>query len=157
MLTVDDLSTVTRTVFGEARGEDAEGQAAIAWVVRNRAAVAARFVARRRMQHPLFGDGTPASACRMPMQFSCWNASDPNAVRLAALMPEDTSYRAIASIVSAVFDAPAETDPTGGATHYHAVKAPPVVEVWPPRWTAPMNRVATIGHHVFYAPVGPRG
>lgn len=158
MLNAHDLATVTRTVYGEASGETEDGQRAVAWVIRNRAAAALRFVERRRIGHPLFGGGTPASACLMPMQFSCWNATDPNTGRIAALTPDDLEYRRIAAIVSAVFDAPDDADPTAGATNYHTVKPPAVYEVWPPRWTAPMNRTVTIGNHVFYNPhFRPRG
>ncbi|CAF3868537.1 unnamed protein product [Rotaria magnacalcarata] len=35
---LNEIDVVTRTVYGEARGESKDGQAAVAWVIRNRAA-----------------------------------------------------------------------------------------------------------------------
>ena len=69
-MTDNDIDTLARTLYGEARGESHTGKIAVANVVMNRVALASK--------HPHFGDGTAAGACKAPWQFSCWNAADPN-------------------------------------------------------------------------------
>jgi len=88
---VFDMETMARSIWGEARGECEEGQAAVAWVMRNRAQAARAFIARQKRAHPLFGDGTLVGACRAPRQFSAWNPGDPNAVKLARVGFDDVS------------------------------------------------------------------
>lgn len=96
---------VIRTVYGEARGEGSEGQAAVAWVIRNRAS------------RPAWWGSTLYGVCHRPYQFSCWNASDPNAALLANLAENDPDYLRIGVVVDLVLSG-ATPDPTGEATHY---------------------------------------
>lgn len=61
------------TLYGEGRGEPVEGQVAIVW----------SFVHRARATninggHRWWGGPDLESVCRYPMQYSCWNAGDPN-------------------------------------------------------------------------------
>ena len=61
--TSEDIDTVARTIWGEARGEPIEGQQAVASVIGNRANIAAAWEAHHGVPHPLYGDGHLASAC----------------------------------------------------------------------------------------------
>jgi spore germination cell wall hydrolase CwlJ-like protein len=137
-----DLDTLARTIWGEARGEGREGMEAVAWVVKNRAAIAQRHETVRGRPHPLFGDGTVAGACTPPLQFSCWNANDPNRALLLAVTRTDPAFGFACAIAAAVLDG-GSADPTGGATHYHEASVHPA-------WAEGQTPTARIGHHVFY-------
>ena len=74
--TNQDVLTLARTLFGEARGEfDADGRGdvpveAVANVILNRAAKKFR------------GKATVHGVCRDPLQFSCWNGNDANRAKI---------------------------------------------------------------------------
>lgn len=148
-MTDNDRDQTIRTLIGEARGEPLAGQEAVAWVIRNRAEIAASYVARRGRPHPLFGNGSLAGACRAPMQFSCWNAGDPNAEKIASWPVTKNPYRALGLLVDAVMAAPPGQDPTQGATHYFTAAAPKGVKTWPPAWALEMVPKGQIGAHLF--------
>ena len=130
-LTLDEVDVLTRTVFGEARGESAEGQAAVAWVIRNRAAKNRKYLGR-----------TVKEACLMPHQFSCWNTNDSNRQKLLQLDTRDKTYVQILRIVEQVMNGTIK-DNTQGSTHYHTDRVKP-------SWVTDKTPVATIGHHLFY-------
>src|SRR5215468_10322728 len=77
-----EIDTVARTVWAEARGEGVAGMTAVACVIMNRARIASQYKQDHGRPHPLFGDGTLASCCTHPWQFSCWNENDPNRQKL---------------------------------------------------------------------------
>ncbi|MEQ1887556.1 MAG: cell wall hydrolase [Alphaproteobacteria bacterium] len=137
-----DMETLARSIWGEARGESEEGQAAVAWVMRNRVAAAQVFVARQKRAHPLFGDGTLAGACRAPRQFSAWNPGDPNAAKLMRIGFENAAYCRAFAIGCQVWGGLIK-DPAAGATHYHHHDIEPV-------WAKSMKPTALIGAHMFY-------
>jgi spore germination cell wall hydrolase CwlJ-like protein len=125
-----DLHILARTIFGEARGQDFEGQIAVAWVVRNR-------VARPRRFAP-----TVAGVCLSPMQFSCWNRADPTFERMVMVEIPDPAYVTALAAAGMVLTDRAP-DPTGGADHYHATYVQPY-------WARTMTRTVQLGAHVFY-------
>ena len=140
-----DQDTLARTIWGEARGEALPGMQAVAAVVMNRCAVAVRYVADHAgRQHPLYGDGTAASCCKMPWQFSCWNSNDPNRAKLLAVTADDPQFVDACQIAA---DAIAGTlaDPTGGATSYKTNALP-----WPSAWGPEVAPLAVIGDQSFY-------
>jgi len=138
-----DIETMARSIWGEARGESAEGQAAVAWVMRNRAVAAQAFITTQGRAHPLFGDGTLVGACRAPRQFSAWNPGDANAVKLREVGFDDAAYCRAFAIAAQVWGGLIK-DPTDGATHYHSTGVEPV-------WAKRMTPKALIGAHMFYA------
>jgi len=144
-----DLDVLARTVYGEARGESDLGRLAVAYVPVNRALIAAAFVASHGRHHPLYGDGTVASACLMPWQFSCWNLNDPNRAKLLALDPNGEEAAPCRAMAQAALDRTAP-DPSNGATHYHTAMAPRDGMDWPPDWATGQTPTATIGSHCFY-------
>ena len=126
-----DLDLMTRTIYGEARGEPDGGWAAVAWVIRNRAA-----------KGGWWGD-TPAHVCLCPRQFSCWDKLDPNRQVVTDLTLSHPGYRKALRIVGGVMDAPGEDDPTKGATNYYAGD-------FPPQWAVDKTPSAIIGRHKFF-------
>jgi spore germination cell wall hydrolase CwlJ-like protein len=147
-----DVDTVARTVWAEARGEDDkstpkhDGMEAVAAVIMNRARAALDYIAAkpgpRRRRHPLFGDGTPASVCLARWQFSCWNESDPNLPKLRSVGDDDRAFAQALEIAERAVKG-LLADPTHGATHYHTTG------VNPP-WSRGLEPCATIGHHRFF-------
>lgn len=129
-MVADDLDTLARTIFGEARSESLQGQVAVAWVVLNRVA------------RPRWWGHTIEEVCLKPMQFSCWNYDDPNRVKLIAASLED---RAFLAAFGAAALAMSDTlhDPTQGATHYYATYIPR------PSWAEDMQPTVSIGLHQF--------
>jgi spore germination cell wall hydrolase CwlJ-like protein len=140
---VHDMETLARSIWGEARGESEEGQAAVAWVMRNRVRAAQAFIARQKRAHPLFGDGTIVGACRAPRQFSAWNVDDANRAKLFQLGFEDAAYCRAFAVGCQVWGALVK-DPTDGATHYHRHDIEPI-------WAKSLKPTALIGAHMFYA------
>ncbi len=124
--------TLARTLWGEARGEGVKGMEAVASVILNRAS-AGRF-----------GDGV-SGVCLAPLQFSCWNANDPNRPKLAALTEAagDAAFRAALDVAGRALGG-ALADPTGGALHYHAAS------IAPPKWARSFESRLRIGDHLFY-------
>lgn len=129
-----DVLTLSKTLWGEARGEGYKGMLAVAHVIRNRAASPGR---------DWWGD-TITEVCLKPRQFSCWNTDDPNRDLLDNVTLEDREYL-IAHGVAALVLAGELDDPTGGATHY--LRSDILNRV---RWDDSMVETARIGHHVFF-------
>lgn len=145
---LSDMHALALTMFGEARGDGRDGSS-----VEERVAVGC--VLRNRLRTPKrFGDSFKAVALRR-LQFSCWNAGDPNrpllltqAYRLATGQPpmddllEETLYLAD-GIARGVM-----LDQTGGATHYltAALYRSPQC----PGWAKTTSPLRTIGSQVFF-------
>lgn len=135
--TSEDLLTMARTIFGEARGEaEDRGRQAVGWVILNRSR-SAKF--RRR---------SITQVCLQPFQFSCWNKNDPNFNKIRSLQPGtgDQVFEKCFAAAKLVIGGQAP-DPTGGAMFYYATS------IKPPKWIAksPNARMtAEIGHHRFY-------
>jgi N-acetylmuramoyl-L-alanine amidase len=149
VVSATDLFILAQTVFGEARGESYQGKLAVSCVVRNRATRARVWLAVNpsRTRHPLFGDGSIASACRVDKQFSCWNSTDPNAAliqptTITAMWGQDGWQQCLHAALSVVIDM--ASDSTQGATHYY--RSGSTV----PKWARGLEPVCTIGNHKFF-------
>lgn len=125
------ITTLAKTMWGEARGETDKGRIAVAWVVVNRTR---RQVSRWGM--------TVEKVCRQPMQFSCWNPDDPNLAKIENLSSTDPEYGQCRAIAASVLKGEIG-DPTTGSTHYHHTAITPF-------WVRGKNPVITIGNHAFY-------
>jgi N-acetylmuramoyl-L-alanine amidase len=134
--TADDLDTMTRTLWGECRGEADLGRAAVAWVIRNRAA----------WPKPAWWGHKVTDVCCKPSQFSCWNDDDPNLAKVEKLSPEDPAYRTLHLIATRVLTGKI-ADPTAGATHYRRIGTEA-------EWAKGRTPTATIGTHEFFR-IGP--
>lgn len=139
-----DLDTMARTLYGEIRGYSPDDQAAVAWVIRNRA---------RRTNMPFMAgafmgeEGAVDHVCRYPWQFSCWNKGDPNEPLLEALTPDKMEPQLTLARAVLESDGP---DPTSGADHYHTEAKPVWATVWPPDWASKYHRTCQVGPHIFY-------
>lgn len=132
----DDLDLMTRTVYGEARGEIPAGQVAVAWCIRNRAEI------------DLGNDGRPdwwgegiGGVCLKPFQFSCWLPNDPMFPKIKVARTSQLAECLKACYAVLAGEAP---DPTGGATHYYADTIPT------PKWAIGKTPAAVIGAHRFF-------
>ena len=129
-MNAEDLDTLARTVFGEARGEPMQGKIAVAHVVMN------------RVRKQSWYGKTVKGVCTHPYQFSCWNSNDPNLSKLTAVTADDKSFRLCLYAAIAAMDG-LVPDPTSGSTHYHSLSVAP-------SWAEGKGPVCTIGSHKFY-------
>lgn len=127
-----DEQIALRTLWGEARGEPREGQLAVAHVFLN------------RVKDGRWGKSL-ATVCLASMQFSCWNASDPNRALMAALQDDGAELEKLKSVLD---EARKGSDPTQGATHYFSTSM-----IQPPKWSIGATHTGQIGRHRFYRDV----
>jgi spore germination cell wall hydrolase CwlJ-like protein len=137
-VTWEDIDILSRTIFGEARGEPLAGKIAVGRIIINRAEI------------DLGNDGKPdwwgetiKGVCLQPYQFSCWNSNDPNRSRLLTAQLGD---RVFATCLAAAGMAIAGDGPPwiAGCTHYHARGVMPA-------WAKGKAPAGVIGQHLFYA------
>lgn len=139
LLLMSDIDITARTVWGEARGADYEHQKLIAHVLKNR---------WTRTDGQFARDDSLATACLRHLQFSAWNATDPNFMKLYSADIDDASFR---QCFRATLEAIDELhDPTFGATHYHTLARPGWAKVWPPDWAQGRLPCLVDGPHAFY-------
>lgn len=137
-LNVDTIAAdiLARTIWGEARGEGTAGMQAVAAVVMNRVKLS------REKPGGMWWGRDVISVCQKPWQFSCWNRADPNMKKVMAVAADDPYFKNALTIARVAL-AGTLRDPTGGATHYHALGVAP-------DWALARRPVAVIGRHVFY-------
>jgi spore germination cell wall hydrolase CwlJ-like protein len=142
-VTEKDRDVLARTLWGEARGEGAAGQIAVAWSIRN------------RVEMDLHNDGKPdwwgegyAGVCQKAWQFSCWNKNDPNFPYLSGAKQIPFRELAQARIAADQVIDGKQPDPTSGATHYYATTMPKA-----PAWAAKAKQTLKMGHHIFFKDV----
>jgi len=118
--------------WGEARGESPLGKLAVLWVVHNRA---------------MKTDSTLKAEALRPLQFSCFNANDPNRGKMLKAWEDDPVGWAVCDAVASLYEARQTTDPTDQATHYYVAKMKN-----PPAWGrghAGWQETVEIQSHVF--------
>lgn len=125
----DAIDVLARTAWGEARGEGRVGMIAVINVIQNR-------VKAKRWPNDIAG------VCQQALQFSCWNADDPNRAKLMNVTIEDPAF-AIATELAGQAIKDELGDLTSGANHYHEQSITPY-------WAKGHAPVATIGRHKFY-------
>lgn len=123
----DDITTLARTLYGEARAKDEQDAYAIAHVIMNR-------VALRNWP------GTVAAVCLQPYQFSCWNINDPNRDRI--LNASGKWFDRCGEIALDVLTC-RSTDATARSTHYHTPKVKP-------NWSKGKTPVYKTRGHMFF-------
>ncbi len=117
------LACVAEAVYYEARGEPAQGRAAVAHVVLNRASA------------PGFPD-TPCGVVAEGCQFSY--RCDGRPERLSNRADREAAFATARAVLTG-----AAPDPTDGALFFHARRISP-------GWFETRARTGTIGNHVFY-------
>ena len=130
------LDVMSRTVYGEARGEGWLGKIAVCHVILNRVKLDGW------MGHSI------EDVCLKASQFSCWNDDDPNRAKCEAASLDDHAQlrECLAACAAACFDL--VSDPTSGCTHYMTVMRRE--EGWPHHWGEPREPDIRIGTHFFY-------
>ena len=139
--TNEDVLTLARTLYGEARGEfDKEDKGdmpveAVANVIVNRAA------------KKFGGRSTVRGVCLHPSQFSCWNGNDTNRAKIKNLIKgADREFDRCLAVATRAIKGQT-TDHTRGALHYHATY------IGKPDWVrkSPNAKVTLkVGSHIFY-------
>lgn len=126
----EEIDTLARTIYGEARGESFEGLKAVANVIIN------------RVDKPCWWGDDIVSVCKKKYQFSCWNANDPNKEKLEKITAKDKRFKDCLRIARDVIAGSIE-DNTNGATHYHTKSIMPY-------WVKDNKPCADIDNHLFY-------
>lgn len=135
-----DFEIMAKTIYGEARGEGAEGMEAVACVIMNRFRARKWFTGYREK----YGVKIPsiAETCLKPKQFSCWNKNDPNRPLLDKIDAGNEVFSGCLRLAARAMAGELE-DFTNGATFYHtkAVR---------PRWAMHKSPCYEVGNHLFY-------
>ena len=131
-----EIDILARTLWGEARGEGAEGMRAVAHVILNRARIAEE-------KGGFWWGNNIIQICQKPYQFSCWNRSDPNFCKLTQIDENDPYFVTALRIARQAVAGTLGADMTFGATHYHTKSIKPY-------WAKAYKPTAEIGHHLFY-------
>src|SRR5665213_2427513 len=153
----EDAEILARTVFGEARGESLAGQIAVAFTVMHRARIARGWMEARGEAHPEFGNGSIASACQAPKQYSCWNLDSPTLSALKAVTLGDAAYQIALYVALAVINR-LVSDALPDSTHYYNPARVSATPLWvtgrpaAPGQSAikPARFIGSIGAHRFY-------
>ncbi|MAH04007.1 MAG: hydrolase [Alphaproteobacteria bacterium] len=133
----EELDTLARTIYGEARGEGMAGMQAIANVIMNRVAISERY-----KNGYWWGKGV-IGVCKKPWQFSCWNKGDVNKAKIENIDFDGDFVFAIALDIAEQALLGELEDITNGSTSYHA-------DYVTPKWVKDDKPKATIGRHLFY-------
>jgi len=126
----EQIDTLARTLWGEARGEGIRGMEAVAAVILN------------RMRDPRRWPNDAAGVSRQPWQFSAWNANDPNLPRMLAVTDADPQFRQALTIATAALRGEL-LDMTNGANHFHT-------HAVSPSWSRGVTPTVIIGNHRFF-------
>ena len=125
-----EVDILSRTIYGESRGEGIEGMQAVANVVMNRVNAGKWY------------GTTVEDVCLKPYAFSCWNESDPNYNLIKTVNENNSGFKLAKEIATDAYNGNL-ADITNGATHYHAAGITPY-------WAGSMQKTVIIGNHVFY-------
>jgi len=138
MITDQDIITLARTIYGEARGEYTHPSGGLAALIG-----VANVVMNRTKAGGRFGDGVH-NVCTRPYQFSCWNASDPNRSLISRLEKGSNLLFDICYLTASEVARGSWPDLTKSSDHYHA----PMERL--PAWAIGKKPVVTLGRHHFY-------
>lgn len=124
------VDLMARTMWGEGRNQGERGMQAIGNVIKNRAD-----------KGGWFGESI-VDVITKDLQFSTWNAGDPNREKMLAVTKDNPEFAAALAIAADILSGDL-ADITNGADHYHAGSITPY-------WVVAMNKTAVIGDHIFY-------
>lgn len=137
---MSDLDILARTIYGEARGEGAEGMEVVACVVMNRYRSHKWYCGYTWMN----GMKVPsvAQTCLKRFQFSCWNKNDPNLDKVLKVTAHDEQFQECLLIAERALSGELK-DFTHGATYYHTRDVKPY-------WAKKKSPCYEVGNHLFY-------
>jgi spore germination cell wall hydrolase CwlJ-like protein len=127
------MDVAARTLWQEVRGEPAEGQVAVAHVIKN------------RLESGRWGRNL-ATVCLWRGQFSGWfSPADPNFAGVCLLPDNDPELMKMWQVMHEVMQS--WTDPTNGATHYCNLG------IVHPGWIKDATHCGKFGNHTFFKDV----
>lgn len=132
-----DIDTLARTIWGEARSEGRAGMQAVANVVMNRF----KQAQQSRTKASRFG-ATIRGVCLKARQFSAWNFGDPNRAMMQGVTLANPAFRLAYEIAQDAVMGKL-SDLTNGSDHYHTVSIRP-------DWSNGKAATKVIGSHRFY-------
>lgn len=132
-----EIDVLARTLYGEARSETREGMEAVAHVILNRVSHAQSKGGKFWWGHDVI------TVCQMPYQFSCWNPTDPNRVKLMSVTMDDVNFVSCMRVARRAVYRQLGGDMTNGADHYHTVAVAPF-------WSKGKTPIAQFGTHIFF-------
>jgi hypothetical protein len=141
---LDERQILALAIYGEARGEPAEGKIAVGSVI------------LERVDHRAWDGKTVHEVCLKKYQLSCFNPGDPNRGKLLNLaehwdesMVTDPALNDCYTIASGLLDGTIPRTPEIAASHccQYLTKAAKKGVDW---WTG-MDLVLTVRNHEFYA------
>ncbi|MGB1360813.1 MAG: cell wall hydrolase [Alphaproteobacteria bacterium] len=131
-----DIDTMAKTIWAEARGEGLTGMRAVGLVILNRYKIS-------KKKGGYWWGNTITDICKKPYQFSCWNKDDANYKKIMNISLSDDYFVIAKRIASRIIRADKIDDITKGADHYHTTAVMP-------RWMDIQKQVNHIGNHIFY-------
>lgn len=136
----NDLETMARTLYGEARNQGQEGLEAVACVIMNRVRAEKWFTGYVVVD----GHKLPsiAETCKKRAQFSCWNQGDPNREIIEKVTTADSTFANCVIIANQAINGKLQ-DFTNGATYYHTKSCHPA-------WAQGHTPCYICGDHLFY-------
>lgn len=140
----ENIDILARTIYGEDRGGGKTGMSAVASVIENRCQKAIAYMLTHGHAHPLFGDGSEASACKIAWQFSCWNKNDPNCEVITNVTTADSSFADAMEIAASAINGDLP-DSTSGATYYFSA----YLKEWP-NWAKGKTPCAKIENQLYF-------
>lgn len=140
MASEQDILDLARTIYGEARGEKAIGQKAVACVILNRFKSRKGYLRGSTISETCRKHATDKRTGYVVYQFSCWDPKDPNYKIIKDATPEQLGecYDVAKEALEGVYK-----DITCGSLHYHRIDK----KVW---WAEGKKPVVMLGNHVFY-------
>ena len=140
---MDDVDILARTIYGEARSEGLEGMEAVACVVMNRYKAHKWFTG----YEVYAGQKVPsiAQTCLKRFQFSCWNRTDPNRVKIQNVDVGNAVFRQCLKVAQRAVAGDLQ-DFTNGALYYHTKQIKPV-------WAVGKSPCYQVKNHLFYGEI----
>lgn len=133
------IETLAKTLWGEARGEGADGLIGVGCVIRN------------RVNDPAWWGDDYLSVCLKSGQFSCWTQEKAALDALNVnkdIEGKQCMWVAIGIIYNFVYDITREAD--------HYIARWMIDKGVAPKWAKTNKPVMAVGHHLFYK-LGPQG
>lgn len=135
-----DLQIMARTLWGEARGDGAEGIEAVARVIINRFKAKKWFTGYRIEEGQKVAD--IKATCLKKAQFSCWNKNDVNYYKILCLTENDKVFIHCLKVAEKAIDGNLP-DFTNNATFYHTKQIKP-------KWAIHHSPCYETKNHLFY-------
>ena len=127
----DPRQVLSRTLYGEARGQGQSAIEAVCSIILNRA------------RNPRWWGKSIVDVCLKPYQFSCWLEDDPNHAKLLAVTDADAAFQECLAVADLALGGTLP-DATGNCDSYFDISIPP------PSWARGKTPTLVLGSLRFY-------